>query len=221
MRKGGLHAGGLKRITCCSLLCRSYCVNMRYTLSCKVGELMCHGRISSVERPNDPELISIRLQIYCVWSHCWNLRLISPWYVPPKMSTAIYWSSAHHYIVMMFKSINYDFDCPWNALSCCLLLICDNTKCSVSRIHFKALLHFFEGFEFWISCLSVCVSFETKHTSLQRHTCIHVMLYRSLNRIQSKIFPAAYRSNVNLLVCAPTGAGKTNIAMTAVLHEVS
>jgi len=43
---------------------------------------------------------------------------------------------------------------------------------------------------------------------------------RSLNRIQSKIYQAAFYSNVNLLVCAPTGAGKTNIAMTAVLHEV-
>ena len=43
---------------------------------------------------------------------------------------------------------------------------------------------------------------------------------RSLNRIQSKIYQTAFHSNVNLLVCAPTGAGKTNIAMTAVLHEV-
>jgi len=41
----------------------------------------------------------------------------------------------------------------------------------------------------------------------------------SLNRIQSRIFPAAFQSNVNLLVCAPTGAGKTNIAMLAVLRE--
>lgn len=44
--------------------------------------------------------------------------------------------------------------------------------------------------------------------------------YTSLNRIQSRIFPAAFHSNENLLVCAPTGAGKTNIAMTCVLREV-
>lgn len=31
----------------------------------------------------------------------------------------------------------------------------------------------------------------------------------------------AYTSNQNMLVCAPTGAGKTNIAMITVLHEVS
>ncbi|CAI5739448.1 unnamed protein product [Hyaloperonospora brassicae] len=41
-----------------------------------------------------------------------------------------------------------------------------------------------------------------------------------LNRLQSKLFDAAYNSNQNLLVCAPTGAGKTNVAMLAVLQEV-
>ena len=44
--------------------------------------------------------------------------------------------------------------------------------------------------------------------------------YERLNRIQSRIFPAAFETNENLLVCAPTGAGKTNIAMLAVLREV-
>ncbi|KAL3133984.1 hypothetical protein ABBQ32_008424 [Trebouxia sp. C0010 RCD-2024] len=44
--------------------------------------------------------------------------------------------------------------------------------------------------------------------------------YKTLNRIQSRIYPTALNSNQNLLVCAPTGAGKTNIAMLAVLHEV-
>ncbi|CAK4141075.1 unnamed protein product [Aphanomyces euteiches] len=40
------------------------------------------------------------------------------------------------------------------------------------------------------------------------------------NRLQSKLFEAAYNTNQNLLVCAPTGAGKTNVAMMAILHEV-
>jgi activating signal cointegrator complex subunit 3 len=72
--------------------------------------------------------------------------------------------------------------------------------------------------------------------------------YESLNRVQSRIFQATYNTNENILVrnqiqymcsctmfkkhrcvianlhnvqvCAPTGAGKTNIAMIAVLHEV-
>jgi activating signal cointegrator complex subunit 3 len=43
---------------------------------------------------------------------------------------------------------------------------------------------------------------------------------KHLNRLQSKLFKAAYRSNENLLVCAPTGAGKTNVALMTVLHEV-
>ncbi|CAA6657392.1 unnamed protein product [Spirodela intermedia] len=44
--------------------------------------------------------------------------------------------------------------------------------------------------------------------------------YKSLNRIQSCIYQTTYHTNENILVCAPTGAGKTNIAMIAVLHEI-
>lgn len=43
---------------------------------------------------------------------------------------------------------------------------------------------------------------------------------KALNRIQSIVFKAAYTSNENLLVCAPTGAGKTNVAMLAILHTI-
>lgn len=43
---------------------------------------------------------------------------------------------------------------------------------------------------------------------------------KRFNVIQSKIFDHAYSSNANMLVCAPTGAGKTNIAMLAILREV-
>ncbi|KAL6011996.1 hypothetical protein ACLOJK_002466 [Asimina triloba] len=43
--------------------------------------------------------------------------------------------------------------------------------------------------------------------------------YKSLNRIQSRIYQTTYHTNENILVCAPTGAGKTNIAMIAILHE--
>ncbi|KZV56545.1 hypothetical protein F511_16144 [Dorcoceras hygrometricum] len=44
--------------------------------------------------------------------------------------------------------------------------------------------------------------------------------YKSLNRIQSRIYQKTYFSNENILVCAPTGAGKTNIAMISILHEI-
>ncbi|KAL5010843.1 hypothetical protein ScPMuIL_013148 [Solemya velum] len=43
---------------------------------------------------------------------------------------------------------------------------------------------------------------------------------KSLNRIQSVVFETAYKTNENLLICAPTGAGKTNIAMLTILHEI-
>uniref|UniRef100_A0A8C0GGF1 Activating signal cointegrator 1 complex subunit 3 n=1 Tax=Chelonoidis abingdonii TaxID=106734 RepID=A0A8C0GGF1_CHEAB len=43
---------------------------------------------------------------------------------------------------------------------------------------------------------------------------------KKLNRIQSIVFETAYNTNENMLICAPTGAGKTNIAMLTVLHEI-
>nr|XP_022293850.1 activating signal cointegrator 1 complex subunit 3-like [Crassostrea virginica] len=43
---------------------------------------------------------------------------------------------------------------------------------------------------------------------------------KALNRIQSVVYNAAYKTNENLLICAPTGAGKTNIAMLTILHEM-
>lgn len=42
-----------------------------------------------------------------------------------------------------------------------------------------------------------------------------------LNPVQSTVFEYAYRNNGNLLVCAPTGAGKTNIAMLTIVRELS
>ncbi|KAK7686800.1 hypothetical protein QCA50_009873 [Cerrena zonata] len=42
----------------------------------------------------------------------------------------------------------------------------------------------------------------------------------TLNRIQSKIYPEAFNSDENLLLCAPTGAGKTNVAMLSVLRTI-
>jgi len=41
-----------------------------------------------------------------------------------------------------------------------------------------------------------------------------------LNRIQSRVYDCALFSPDNMLVCAPTGAGKTNVAMLAILHEI-
>lgn len=43
----------------------------------------------------------------------------------------------------------------------------------------------------------------------------------SLNIVQSKVYPAAFQRDDNLLLCAPTGAGKTNVAMMAILRLIS
>lgn len=43
----------------------------------------------------------------------------------------------------------------------------------------------------------------------------------TLNAIQSRVFPAAFQKDVNILLCAPTGAGKTNVAMMSILRTIS
>ncbi|GAA5829196.1 hypothetical protein JCM11251_004156 [Rhodosporidiobolus azoricus] len=45
--------------------------------------------------------------------------------------------------------------------------------------------------------------------------------YKTLNRLQSIVFPVANKSNENMLVCAPTGAGKTDVALLTILRCLS
>ena len=44
--------------------------------------------------------------------------------------------------------------------------------------------------------------------------------YKSLNRMQSLVYPVAYKTNENMLICAPTGAGKTDAAMLTILQII-
>lgn len=44
--------------------------------------------------------------------------------------------------------------------------------------------------------------------------------FKSLNRIQSRLCHAALETSDNLLLCAPTGAGKTNVALLCIMHEL-
>ena len=44
--------------------------------------------------------------------------------------------------------------------------------------------------------------------------------FKSLNRIQSKLSDICLNSDENVLLCAPTGAGKTNVALLTILREV-
>ncbi|KAI5838977.1 putative pre-mRNA splicing helicase [Morchella snyderi] len=43
---------------------------------------------------------------------------------------------------------------------------------------------------------------------------------KELNRIQTKCYPAAFEDDGNLLICAPTGSGKTNVAMLTITREI-
>lgn len=43
---------------------------------------------------------------------------------------------------------------------------------------------------------------------------------KSLNRVQSRVYETALKSPHNMLLCAPTGAGKTNCALLTILREI-
>ncbi|CAH8533023.1 unnamed protein product [Heterobilharzia americana] len=43
---------------------------------------------------------------------------------------------------------------------------------------------------------------------------------KTLNLIQSRLYHAAMETDENLLLCAPTGAGKTNVALLCIMHEL-
>ncbi|KAJ2162499.1 Pre-mRNA splicing [Coemansia sp. RSA 552] len=44
---------------------------------------------------------------------------------------------------------------------------------------------------------------------------------KELNRIQSRVYPTAFTTDDNMLICAPTGAGKTNCAALAMMRTIS
>jgi len=45
--------------------------------------------------------------------------------------------------------------------------------------------------------------------------------YKTLNRMQSLLYPVAYKTSENMLICAPTGAGKTDAAMLTILNAIA
>ena len=57
-------------------------------------------------------------------------------------------------------------------------------------------------------------------TSLPKYAQPAFEGYESLNRIQSRLSNSALNTDENLLLCAPTGAGKTNVALLTILREI-
>ncbi|KAK5293299.1 putative steryl acetyl hydrolase mug81, partial [Cryomyces antarcticus] len=45
--------------------------------------------------------------------------------------------------------------------------------------------------------------------------------YKALNRMQSLVYPVAYKTSENMLICAPTGAGKTDAAVLTILNTIA
>lgn len=65
----------------------------------------------------------------------------------------------------------------------------------------------------------------TPYTKLLRTSdldlyCQKVFNYDYLNQVQTLVYPVAYKTNENMLICAPTGAGKTDIALLAILNTI-
>ena len=58
-----------------------------------------------------------------------------------------------------------------------------------------------------------------KISELDRY-CKSVFKYETLNQIQTLVYPVAYTTNENMLICAPTGAGKTDIALLTILNTI-
>ncbi|KAI5147471.1 hypothetical protein NEAUS05_0772 [Nematocida ausubeli] len=44
--------------------------------------------------------------------------------------------------------------------------------------------------------------------------------YKEFNHVQSSVFESVYRAKENTLICAPTGAGKTDIALLSIIKQL-
>lgn len=57
-------------------------------------------------------------------------------------------------------------------------------------------------------------------SELPEHAQVAFKGVEKLNQLQSAVAGVALHSNENMLVCAPTGAGKTNVAMLSIMQQV-
>ena len=55
---------------------------------------------------------------------------------------------------------------------------------------------------------------------LNRSFSLSLSHRKSFNRVQSRVFEATFKTADNVLMCAPTGAGKTNVAMLTIMNQV-
>ena len=62
---------------------------------------------------------------------------------------------------------------------------------------------------------------ETKKNSEGKHHQSIKFITEKFNEIQSKVLPTVLNTDENLLICAPTSSGKTNIALLSILRLIS
>ncbi|KAI5130914.1 activating signal cointegrator complex subunit 3 [Nematocida parisii] len=54
----------------------------------------------------------------------------------------------------------------------------------------------------------------------ERYRKVFSSHYKEFNQVQSSVFDSVYRTKENVLVCAPTGAGKTDIALLSIVKQL-
>ena len=94
-----------------------------------------------------------------------------------------------------------------------------NKKCDLPEKSWRAMKKGYE--EVHVPAIRNVISKDEKLVPIQdlpswTHDAFRGM--DKLNRIQSKVCDAALKSSENMLLCAPTGAGKTNVAMLTMLN---
>lgn len=95
-----------------------------------------------------------------------------------------------------------------------------NDNCKLPKGSFKQAFNGYE--EVYIPPKSL----ERKHLTLKKVAEMPewsrpaFLKIKELNVIQSLVYECAFKSAENMLICAPTGAGKTNIALLSILQQI-
>lgn len=156
----------------------------------------------------------------------------------------IMWSM--QFFVDRWTDLPYEWVCDANGVEWQTGLYKFCIYCSSTNSHYPGILLI--NFWPWLLTVTCC---QIDIAELDDFAQAAFRGYKSLNRIQSRIYHTVYYTNenilvrcfvhwfcelqfanhcsesmclnlfsINLQVCAPTGAGKTNIAMISILHEV-
>lgn len=88
--------------------------------------------------------------------------------------------------------------CRMNLLCCCFPRLCKSTGCMLALLMLSILLVYLDLFSNLILFITLCCQIEIKELDDLAQVAFHG--YKSLNRIQSRIFQTVYNTNENILV---------------------